>query len=419
MTVQARKITLTPPNAGTIPVRQNFYGYGFAPVAVLLWSACTATNDGTVTGILESFGAATQTGQFCVANASDAAVATSNAGRYGRTSECVCLPLNGTPAIDALARLASMGGDGLSLDWTDTAATANMVVHGLVLGGDDLLNATIVDIVPTTTTNGATQTVVTGFPSDCLIFASPAVPSATGIVDANWCVGVATRSPASNYGAFWFENDGATTRDCAVYATTLRALGLPASTAAKDADFTVSSWDSLGFTLTWNKAPAALTPHVYCLALQGGQYQLDALQTATATGTQGVSTSFKPRALVSFGSTDATDSDTAESAATTDSGYALGACDDQLRQGGYSFLQQDGNATSFATRRSSTKFTTWLTGTTGSVLAEASVSALAASSYTLNWTTANAIRRRVACLAIGDNPAQNPTLFRTPQAPII
>jgi hypothetical protein len=90
-----------------------------------------------------------------------------------------------------------------------------------------------------------------------------------------------------------------------------------------------------------------------------------------------------------------------------------------LRQGGYSFLQQDGNATSFATRRSSTKFTTWLTGTTGSVLAEASVSALAASSYTLNWTTANAIRRRVACLAIGDNPAQNPTLFRTPQAPII
>jgi hypothetical protein len=29
MTVQARKITLTPPNAGTIPVRQNFYGYGF------------------------------------------------------------------------------------------------------------------------------------------------------------------------------------------------------------------------------------------------------------------------------------------------------------------------------------------------------------------------------------------------------
>jgi hypothetical protein len=418
MTVQARKITLAPPNSGTVPVRRDYYGYGFAPVGVLLWSACTATTDGTVTGILESFGAATQNGQFCVANASDAAVTTSNAGRYGRTTECVCLPLTGTPTIDALARLASMGGDGFSLDWTDTAATANMVVHGLVLGGDDLTNAAIADIVPTSTTDGATQPVTLGFMPDCLIFASPAVPSTTGIVDANWCVGVATRSPAGNYGAFWFENDATTTRDCAVYATTLRALGLPGATAVKDADFTISSWDALGFTITWNDAPTGLTPHVYCLALQGGQYQLDALQTATATGTQGVSTSFKPRAIVSFGSTDATDADTTASAATTDSGYALGACDDQLRQGGYSFLQQDGNATSFATRRSSTKFTTWLTGTTGGLLAEASVSALAASSYTLNWTTANATRRRLACLAIGDNAVQNPVIFNTPQAPV-
>jgi hypothetical protein len=98
-----------------------------------------------------------------------------------------------------------VGGDGISLDWTDTAATANMVVHGLALGGEDLLNATIVDIVPISITNGATQPVVIGFQPDCLIFASPAVPSTTGIVDANWCVGVATRSPAGNYGAFWFE----------------------------------------------------------------------------------------------------------------------------------------------------------------------------------------------------------------------
>jgi hypothetical protein len=90
-----------------------------------------------------------------------------------------------------------------------------------------------------------------------------------------------------------------------------------------------------------------------------------------------------------------------------------------MRQGGYSFLQQDGNATSFAKRRaSSSQFTTWLTGTAGGLLAEAAVTALAASQYTLNWTTVNATTRRLAVLAMGDNATQAPTVFGTRQAPV-
>jgi hypothetical protein len=419
VTVQAYKGTISPPTTGTVPVRANVIGMPFAPLVVLFFSASTATLNGSVAGLLECFGAATALNQFVVANGSDAAVTTSNAGRISRTTECVCLPLNGTPAIDVLGRLASLNGDGFSVDWTDLAASSGMVVHYLAIGGEDILNATIVEITPSTTTNGATQAVTVGFMPDAIIFASPAVPSTAGIVDANICIGAARRLPSTQqYATFWFENDATTTRDCAVYSTTARCVALPSSTAVKDADASIASWDAAGFTLTWDDAPATLTQKVYAICIQGGQWQIDALQTATVTGTQSVTTAFQPRGVMLFSTSDATDADTTASAATTDSAFAIGAADDALRQGANSFLQQDGNATSFAKRRTSTtKVISHMTGTAGTLQSEAAVTGMGASSFTLNWTTANATQKRFAALSMGDNAVQNPFVFNTPIAP--
>lgn len=418
MSVQAYKGTVTAPNTGTLPVRQTVTGLPFAPRVVLFFSAATSALNSSQAGMMECFGAATAREQFVIANASDAAVATTNAGRYSRTTECIYLPLNGTPAVDAAARCASLNGDGFSLDWTDLAASSGLVTHYLALGGEDIRDAAIVEITPATTTNGATQAVAVGFQPDLVLFATPSLPGAGGIVDANISVGVACRSPAAQYAAFLFENDATTTRDCGVYNTTGRAGALCSSTPLKDADWTVTAWSSTGFTMTWDDAPAALTARVYAICVQGGQYQVDALQTATATGDQAVSTAFAPRAILMFGATDATDADTTISTTTVDSGFSVGAADSALRQGGNTFLQQDGNATSFAKRRTSTtKATTWLTGTAGTLLAEASVSAMGTGSFTLNWSTANATRRRFAVLSIGDNAVQNPFVFNTPQAP--
>jgi hypothetical protein len=414
MSVDTYKGTLIAPATGTPPVRQNATGLPFAPRAVLFFSACAGTLNATQTGLMECFGAAVSAAQqFVVANASDGSGIASNAARVSRTTECVCLPLNGTPTIDALASFVALDGDGFTLDWADLAATSGQVVHYLAIGGEDILDAAIVVVTPSTTTNGVTQAITFGFRPDFVLTVSPAVPSVSGIVDANMCIGAAARLPSTQqYAAYWFENDGAANMDLSVYSAQNRMGAMPSSTAVKDADYSLASWDAAGITITWDDAPAALTGRVYMLGLRGGQYEFDYVSSPTSPGTQSISTAFAPKGVLLFGSSDPTDTDNTASASTADSQFTVGACDSGLRQGTNVFIQQDANATSVAKRRtSSSKATTWLTGTAGTLQAEAAISAISGSGYTLDWTSASATVRKLCGIAIGDSNPAPPFVF--------
>jgi hypothetical protein len=207
------------------------------------------------------FGAMTSaTAQFVVANADDGNISTTNAGRVARFgTECICLLSNGTPTIEKLAKFVSFNADGFSIDWTQVSTTTGLIVHYLAIGGTDVTNATIVEVTPNTTTNGVTQAISMGFQPDCVLTCSPAVPSTTAIVDST----ISDRRrdafcrATKQYASFWFDNDGvATATDAAVYSTNARMGATPSSTAIKDADFSLSSWDASGITINWNDAVA-------------------------------------------------------------------------------------------------------------------------------------------------------------------
>jgi hypothetical protein len=188
-----------------------------------------------------------------------------------------------------------------------------------------------------------TQAISFGFQPDCVLTCSPAVPSTTAIVDATISIGAATgclrRSSTRRSGS---TTTVATATDAAVYSTTARMGATPSSTAIKDADFSLSSWDASGITINWNDAVATTTQRFYMLALKGGQYDLVNVTAASATGNQNVPVSFQPTGLLMFGSGEITDTDTTASSATTESMYYVGAADSVINQGGVVYNTVDG-----------------------------------------------------------------------------
>jgi len=417
-----RKGTMAAPNTGTTPVRQNVTGLPFQPKAVIFFSAAISTNNTSTQAILEMFGCATSTtAQFVVANADDGNVSTTNAGRISRYgTECICLASNGTPTIDALAKFVSFNADGFSIDWTDLPSSTGLIVHYFAIGGTDVTNATCVQVTPNTTTSGGTQAISFGFQPDCVLTVSPAVPSTTGVVDANICIGAATRLPATKqYASFWFDNDAATATDAAVYSTTQRMGAMPSSTAIKDSDYSLTSWDASGITITWNDAVASTTQQVYMLALKGGQYDIVNVTAATATGNQSVPVSFQPSGLLMFGSGELTDTDTTASSATTESMFYVGAADSVINQGGVVYNTVDGSTRGPFRRNSNTLFWQQITTTTGTSAAASSVTAMSGSAVTLNWTTANTTGRKSAIVVFGSTAVAAAAPARLMMQPMI
>jgi hypothetical protein len=413
MALEVRKGTITAPSTGTTPVRQNVTGLPFQPKAVVFFSAGISTSNTSTQAIIEMFGAMTSaTAQFVVANADDGNISTTNAGRVARFgTECICLLSNGTPTIEKLAKFVSFNADGFSIDWTQVSTTTGLIVHYLAIGGTDVTNATIVEVTPNTTTNGVTQAISMGFQPDCVLTCSPAVPSTTAIVDSTISIGAATRLPSTKqYATFWFDNDGATATDAAVYSTTARMGATPSSTAIKDADFSLSSWDASGITINWNDAVATTTQRFYMLALKGGQYDLVNVTAASATGNQNVPVSFQPTGLLMFGSGEITDTDTTASSATTESMYYVGAADSVINQGGVVYNTVDASTRGPFRRNSNTLFWQQITTTNGTSAAAASVTALSASQVTLNWTTANTATRKAAMVVFGSTATAPPTI---------
>jgi hypothetical protein len=424
MALAVRKGTITAPNTGTVPVRQNVTGLPFQPKAVVFFSASISTNNTSTQAIIEMFGAMTSvTAQFVVANADDGNVSTTNSGRVSRFgTECICLLSNGTPTIDALAKFVSLNADGFSIDWTDLPSSSGLIVHYLAIGGTDVTNATIVEVTPSTTTNGVTQAISFGFQPDCVLVCSPAVPSTTAVVDATISIGAATRSPSTKqYATFWFDNDGVTTGDAAVYSTTARMGATPSSTAIKDADFSLASWDAAGITVNWNDAVAATTQRFYMLALAGGQYDLVNVTAASATGTQAVPVSFQPTGGLLFGSGEITDTDTTASSATTESMFYVGGFDSVVNQGGVVYDTVDGSTSANRNWRRNSNTLLWqqITTTAGTSAAAASVTALSASQVTLNWTTANTAGRKAAMLVFGSTASAAAVSPRLAMPPMI
>jgi hypothetical protein len=425
MALETFQGTITVPNTGTLPVARTVSGLAFQPKLVIFYSASVATFDTTNTHVRDCVGAArSSTEQFCIAMASDGAgITAANSGRFARYgTECIGIPSNGTPAIDALATFVQFNADGFQVNFTDLASAAGMEVGYLAIGGSDITNVGFQQVTPVSTTNGATQAINFGFAPDCVLFFSPAVPSTTAIVDANTCIGVATRVTAQQYTSFWFENDAAANMGTAVYSTDQRCHSQPAATPVKDADASIQSWDADGVTLVWNDAVGATTARIYAIGIRGGNWELEKITAPTSAGSVNYPTTYAPKGLFSFGTSDPTDTDTTASVAAGDACMILGAADSGLRQGGVSYIQTNGNATSVAQRQQSkTALSRWLTGTGGTLAASGQVTTLGASSFDINWTTATAGTRRLVALVMADGAAAPtptpPALVMAPMVP--
>jgi hypothetical protein len=415
MALSTYKNTLVAPTAtGT----QTITGVPFQPKAVLFWSTSLVSGAAATNVYLSSFGGATRDGgvtqQFGIGNGENGG-ASSNAGRAATSGVCIILPLNGNFGTDGYAGLTAFTSDGFTLNWGDAPASANMLVHYLALGGADLTNARCGTHTIVRTTAGTEATAGLGFQPDCLLFASPGVPSSTSIVDAILALGAARRTPTvTRWAQLFFENDGANTMDTGQYVRTDKCLALPDATSVLEAEADISTFDAGGFTLNWTNPVAAASSRVfYYLALKGGQYELGQATSPISTGNNAVTTAFQPTGLLlSWLSRRAV---TAFTTSAGDAGYGVGASDG-TRTGFAAVNETDGNADSQSWRHHDSSHAVYIPKgirTAKAARSSATFSSWAATNFTLNWDAVDASAYEYQYVVFGDAVASGNIFTKT------
>jgi hypothetical protein len=394
--------------APTVTGAQTVTGVPFQPKAVIFFCTCLASGAADTDVYLTCCGAATSSAQeFTIANAENGSTS-SNAGRAARTDASICMPLNGNFAADAVADFTAFTSDGFTINWSDAAASANMLVHYFCLGGTDLTNAKVGAHTIVRTTAGTEATTGVGFQPDCVLFWSPAVPNAASIVDSTMCHGAAT-STASRFAWAFFENDAAATMDTFQRRSITKCLVLSDATSVIDGEADLSSFDSDGFTLNWTDPVAAASSRVfYYLALKGGGYAVGADSTPTTTGVQAVTTGFQPSGVLLswLNRTMAVDTSTT---AAGDAGFGFGAFDSALTDGLIAVNETDADAVSQSWRAQTiTASVRLLKGLRAAkatrAQAQADGGALTSTGFQLNWTAVDAAAYQYHYVAFGNTP---------------
>lgn len=404
--------------ANTVTGNQPVTGVGFQPKAVIFWLA-PATADANAGNAALGFGmAASATEQTAYSSASDDTVGTSQCSIKAETTEAsACLNIESssgvTPVMQGVAKFVTMDSDGFTVNWT-TAPTAVWVVQYLALGGTDITNATVKRFTPNTTVNGTSQTVTgTGFQPDFLLFFTPVFDGgAVARGDVNWFMGAAgTDGTTLTQAAQGFhDDDAAVTMDCAEVQHSSAAIRAGTGTTSVD-DFTgtIASLDTDGFHVTWTDAPASSTNRrVMYLALKGGKYQVGLGAQKTSTGTQTYTTAFQGTGLFTLMNPLTADAFSATGVAS----FAIGGSDGT--NAGYGCISQnDANTTSSAKRRHNTVSVIGIiTSPTPTLVCEAGIPAggmFQSTTFTLDWTTADATARRFLFVLFGSSSAGGTT----------
>lgn len=258
---------------------QRIGGIGFrGKVGIFWWEETTALGDAAANGDLNlGFGVAISAAERRCMDAFINDAATSGPGRVMRNDCCIAMYSDAT-TIDGLADFSSWTDDGFILT-IDNAFASAWTVHYLILGGDDLTGASLVDFLePAATGNQSTSGA--GFEPEAILLFGNGYTGALNTIQSgamNLCFGAAV-SPTERGLVAMQVNYAAGASVARRYAYDAECWAREGATPLARADFV--SFDVDGFTLNWLERTET-TRNIFALCLRGGAYHVDTFLTAT------------------------------------------------------------------------------------------------------------------------------------------
>jgi hypothetical protein len=317
--------------------------------------------------------------------------------------------------IDAEYDLTSMDATSVTLNCPDASASA-VIVHYLILGGDDITDAEAHQFALSTA--AATQDVTLssgmGNPSDgtgwlSLFAHGQRTATGTGGSDINFGFGAA-KSSTERAAFTWGANDGSGNMNCVIWAIDRAIVGVGSNQGVNyEADLDTSGHPTDGYQLAF--ADQAEVAHlINAVAIRGNfQAQIGRQATRTSTGDQDIAQSFSEelRGCVFFGHSEP--GSTSIITTGTSLGNVFVGATDLTTEGSAGFGDDDGLAFNNSALITSTTQAVQCYGHTGTENSITNLySADVAESSTnvrLNYTTANGTAREFAYLFLFDAPA--------------
>lgn len=371
---------------------QAITGVGFQPKAVIIWHHGGGGSQYWALGM-----ATGSSNEFAVSSFSQSGVGTCNAFTAGRTDATIQLRDSGTTFT--LADLTSLDSDGFTLNVTTAASSQDFGFFAI--GGADVTNAFVgTTLVPA---SGGTHAVTgVGFTADLYLFTMVGQQdwNSTG---TNSHLGMGAMTASAQMASFSWSDHTATSGQTNSYqrddSTILLATG---ATPTQFLRFSKNAIGSDGFTFNLDDL-GTTNAEVGFLALKFTSASWVKLgketQPTSATTKQTSSTGVTPSGALFWGSLLAS-----SASPQNESHMCIGAWDGSNNRA-YASCDRDANTNMTSNRRVTNTKCVLRTDFSGGLVSEASVSASAYDSFTLNWTTADATAREFAYVVFGDPTA--------------
>jgi hypothetical protein len=310
-------------------------GLGFQPKLVLFyWNGSATSGDEITTGNLRCGGgyAASTSDRRNVGGQSEHGPTTMNTDHQAGDESCIRV-LSTAGALAGALDLQSMDAGGFTLV-VDTQMAADMRVHYMAFGGDDITNVQGGEFLePAATGNQATTGV--GFQPDIIFtFGVPmtGTPPNQGAFNIGY-FGAAISSSAMGVIAWGDENNIGTSDTGCVNDKDHCVARIDAAVGSQVARAALVSMDVDGFTLNW-VSRAFTGVHYFYVAVKGGSWAIGQFDTATDTSTVRTVSglSFEPKGLLfySTGSADVSDASLSSDGAIVSVGLATSASTRQM-----------------------------------------------------------------------------------------
>lgn len=292
--------------------------------------------------------------------------------------------------------ITSWNSDGWTVNWVNVD-DGLVLVHYLVVGGDDITN-TWCGTILTPTTTGSVGYTDPGFQPDLLVMATlgeaNTVPGS--FTQGRLAIGAAA-SPSQQQSLTVHDSDSIPTQVASIMAPSILDVENLGSTKFLA---NLVSMDATGWTLNWSATQATQTP-VFVLAVKGGKYYVGQDTQKTSTGTQPkTGFGFSPKGLFFMG-IDRTSSGTKS---VTLSKLSVGATDG-TNQAAVWGESADNVSTTDCNSYAATDGVIVHASNSATLNAKAAIDSLDPDGYTLNWVTADATAREFMVIGVGASPA--------------
>lgn len=387
-------------------------GLDFIPKVLLFWSdrqgaVGNNTNASFSTGI-------------AVASGSQVGVcAKSTTGNFGgdgdsrHDNSVCCLAIDDAPVIVGSASLDSVQQGGFTLDWAVTDGDSTRRWYFAALGGSDLQDAFLKEITSPTSPGVQSYSGV-GFLSDCLITLTAGIVSAPPSNDTKGSIGIGWGTGPSSRASMGFASRSVNPTQTNRSLTTSHIINLPFA----DAVFLQADIDSInsdGFSLDWETVQAT-SRYCWVLCLKGGSYYNGEISQKPTTGTLSYNGFGLNPVGILFGSQcDATDSTVVNGDAT----MAFGAASSPSEQGCIWYGDDDNVNTTNTDRSNATSVIQLRSSPTANLDAEANLNSFDEDGITLEWTTADAIERKLIVLAFGNSELEDIIIIQNESPDVI